>query len=178
MQYIVYNTESGKIKGWYSVEEDQISSQCETSESYLAVEEYNPTATHFLSGRLITINEVKTVDEIRQIKLNALAEYRYEREIGGVTINDLVISTDRESQSLLTSACLTVQMTPAAIINWKSPTGWVKLNKTAIELIALAVSTHVQACFTVEESHDSAIKKLTTVDQINNYDVTIGWPVN
>lgn len=120
---------------------------------------------------------VPTVASIKAAKLLELAAKRYEIETGGITVNGSTISTDRDSQAMLTSAWVIMQMTPNAVIDWKAPTGWVKLNKAAIEPIAMAVSTHVQACFTAESIHAAAINKLKTEEELNDYDIATGWPM-
>jgi len=51
----------------------------------------------------------------------------------------------------------------------------VQIGKADVEAIAAAVGAHVQRCFSQERSHATAIAALTTVEDVDNYDITSGW---
>ena len=101
----------------------------------------------------------KGVEVLRALKLADIAASRYALEVGGLTLPDgAKIKTDRESQSLVASALLRVQRSPALLIDWKGENGWVKIDKAAVEAIADAVGDHVQACFTAERIKADELK--------------------
>lgn len=109
-------------------------------------------------------------------KLAALAAYRYEKETAGITVGGAVIKTDEVSQSRITGAWATAQINPDVLIDWKGENGWAQINKTAIDAISMAVSAHVQACYSKEKFHAEAINALATAADIEAYDITTGWP--
>ncbi len=119
-----------------------------------------------------------TLEEARAAKLAALAATRWQRETGGITVNGIAVATDRESQALLTGAWCRCQQDPETLINWKGGNGWVQLGKTAVEYLAVSVSTHIEDCFTNERIHAEAIAELTTIEEVSAYDITTGWPSN
>lgn len=103
-----------------------------------------------------------------------LAEKRWRVETGGITVNAMPISTTRSSQALITGAYNLVQLDPAKIIDWKTQTGFVPLDATAIAAIALAVGNHVQACFALEAKllADIDAGTITTKSEID----AAAWP--
>ena len=66
----------------------------------------------------------------------------------GIEVEGLHVQTDDLSQSRLTAAALAAQLDPGATVRWKLATGaFVELTAPQIIALALAVRTHVQACF-------------------------------
>ena len=52
-----------------------------------------------------------------------IAQARYNAEIAGVTINGVLIKTDRETQAVLTAACLQAYIDSGYSLNWKTGDG-------------------------------------------------------
>lgn len=104
-------------------------------------------------------------------KLAELAQLRFEKETGGVTVNGTVIRTDRESQAVISGAYNAMQIDPTRVIDFKGVNGWVKLDSAAVTVVSEAVADHVQACFTRERELVLALG-----DDINT-DITTGWPI-
>lgn len=102
------------------------------------------------------------------------AEKRWERETGGIAIGGIPVKTDRESQSLIMGAHITASITQANV-KWKSDAGFVELTPDQITGMALAVSAHVQACFTAEANILPLIEDgtIATVDAVLLWE---GWP--
>lgn len=109
-------------------------------------------------------------------KLSELAAYRYSKETAGITVNGSKIKTDRESQAMLTGAKAYSDLNESATIDWKGENGWVRIDRAAILAISQAVAAHVQECFSNEKVHAEAIAALSTIADIEAYDITTGWP--
>jgi Domain of unknown function (DUF4376) len=82
---------------------------------------------------------------------------RKAKETGGITVAGAIISTDRESQAMINGAYNLAQVNPAVTFRFKAEGGFVVLDATAIATVAVAVGTHVQACFTKEADVDASI---------------------
>lgn len=97
------------------------------------------------------------------------ATRRYAREIGGIEAAGIVIDTSRESQAMIAGAHAYVQATPAATVEFKAASGWVTLDAATVTTIALAVASHVQACFAAEKAADEAIDAgtITTAAEVD-----------
>jgi hypothetical protein len=100
------------------------------------------------------------------------ANLKYETETGGITVNGYPVSTDRQSQSMMTSTVLSLQLAPNTVVNWKGPDGnFTVLTREAITGIALLTMQHVATCFSVEAEVDKLIdsKDITTPEQVTKY---------
>lgn len=105
-----------------------------------------------------------------------VAQRRYEKETGGVSVAGVVVRTDRESQAMLTGAKSFSDVNPDALIDWKTADGWAKIDRATLTSIAQAVGAHVQACFSNERVHHEAIDALSTSADMEAYDISTGWP--
>lgn len=112
------------------------------------------------------------IDDARKAKLADLAALRFIKETAGIN----GIRTDRESQALLTGAALAASLDPDYTVDWKGEAGWTTLNAVQLLGAAQAVRGHVQACFSNERAHATAIALLDTVEAVEAYDLSSGWP--
>lgn len=134
-----------------------------------AAGEFGPVAAY--------VPPVRTVADAQSEKLAALAAMRYARETAGLVINGATVKTDRESQAALTGAYTSLKNGLVSAIDWKADGRvWVSLSLAQVEAMAQAVAAHVQACFTAERAHAESISALTTVEAVDAYDVSTGWP--
>ena len=84
----------------------------------------------------------------KEAKKAEIAQARYNAEIAGVTINGVLIKTDRETQAVLTAACLQAYIDSGYSLNWKTGDGtFVSLPADKIMAFGTAVRAHVQSCF-------------------------------
>lgn len=120
------------------------------------------------------------IEKIRDTKLRAATDMRWEVMSGGVTLpNGMVVETDETSFNRVTSVIAGYEssgLTEYSIISFKTSTGFVKLSIAEVKQIAGLMGTHMQACFAAEEAHYKAIDLLETREDIANYDVSTGWP--
>lgn len=101
-----------------------------------------------------------------------LASHRFVFETGGLTLGgDLKILTDRESQAQLSSALTTLQAGLVPDTDWKAANGWESVNIEQIKPIATAVAAHVRGCFRGERIVETAIKRASTVAEIQAIDI-------
>ena len=89
-----------------------------------------------------------TFEDLRNRKYREIAQARYNAEIAGVTINGVLIKTDRETQAVLTAAYLQAYIDSGYSLNWKTGDGtFVSLPAEQIMAFGTAVRQHVQSCF-------------------------------
>lgn len=74
-----------------------------------------------------------------------LANYRWQVESGGMTINGVTVQTDANSRANILGA-----KELGISIQWKTPDGFVTLTAEQVAGIATAVGMHIQKCFEVE----------------------------
>ena len=126
------------------------------------------TATYALEDRPLA--------DVKADRLAALAALRWQIETGGITIGGVSVRTDIESQGKITGAHALVTAAPSTVIDWKGASGWVQLDAATMTAIALAVGTHIQACYSAEKTHAEAISAAETAEAAGTYDFTGGWP--
>jgi hypothetical protein len=118
----------------------------------------------------------KTAEELAAdtaSRLWFLADYRYEKEVGGVTVSSVPVNTDRETQSKLIAVRILAKEDVNYSVDWKGTDGFVTLNAATIIAIADAVATYVQACFSREKVLSAAINAAQDPASV---DITTGWP--
>lgn len=98
------------------------------------------------------------------------ASARYNKEVGGTTINGITYATDRETQGKLVGAYNLAQVNTNLGIDWKLPDGtFTTLDAAAITAAAVAVGSFVQQCFGAEAAIVVGINggTITTAAQID-----------
>lgn len=119
---------------------------------------------------------VKSVEEIRADLVAAATEQRWLHETGGIDIGGVRVGTGLDDQNRLSGVLSAIQLGGLESVDFKAQTGWVVLTAAELQGIALAISAHVQACFTAERAHHEAIEQLQTQADVDAYDVMAGWP--
>ena len=120
----------------------------------------------------------KDLDSVKKLILADLAAKRYQVEVGGIELNGSVIATDRETQAKISGAVSAVAAGLPAPLTWKGPGGFVTLDAPTLTAIALAIASHVQACFVNEAFHADKINGKQKVETVLAYDYSTGWPAN
>lgn len=99
-----------------------------------------------------------------------LADYRWQKETGGITISGLPIRTDDRSKMLLAAIQQEIATTndPTHTRQTKTTAGFVSLSDAQLSALYLAVISHVQKCFDCEQSLISSIDSstLTTTQEV------------
>lgn len=101
----------------------------------------------------------------------AAATARFAKESGGITVGGAPVATDRGSQAMLTGAYNSATRDANWSTVWKTSSGaFLSLNSAQIIGIAVAVSSHVEACFAKEAQVAVAIDAgtVTTVQQVTD----------
>lgn len=119
---------------------------------------------------------VKSLAEVKADLLAAVTAERWNRETGGITIAGVQVGTNLDDQNRLSGVLSAIQLGGLTSVDFKAQSGWVELTAPELQGIALAISAHVQACFTAERAHHEAIEQLQTQADVDAYDVMAGWP--
>lgn len=111
-------------------------------------------------------------DQLRE----AATARRWEVEQAGIVVAGVPVQTTTEDQNRITSVLTAITLGNLAQVDFKSAAGWITLPADAIKGLGAAISAHIQACFTAERRHHEAIEALQTVEALEAYDVSQGWP--
>jgi hypothetical protein len=111
--------------------------------------------------------------------LSRLAEYRWQREIEGVRVGDMLIETDREARGSLTSAVVLAQMAMMQgqpfRVPWKTREGFRELDAAALIEAGQAAAAHVAGCFAREKAIAGQIEMMTDPDALDALDMQVVW---
>ena len=119
------------------------------------------------SGQIVENDLTPTRDELKAAKRAEIAAARYAAEISGITLNDVSIRTDRESQALITGAALAASHDENYSVTWKAKNGFVTLTAAQIIAVAQAARQHVQSSFDREAALQAAIDAAETEAELN-----------
>ena len=111
----------------------------------------------------------RTLGGAKTAKLAEIADWRYRREVGGVTVGGARIKTDRESQATVTGAFTAMSQGLLQSVDWKAANDqWVTLTLPEMTAIAQAVTAHVQECFTLEKQYAALVDQAQTIEAVDN----------
>ena len=113
-----------------------------------------------------------TLDELKAQKKSAIAAARYNAEIAGTTVNDVLIDTGRGSQALITGAALAAVIDNDYSLNWKTTAGFIHLSAPEIIAVAQSVRAHVQACFDREGELVALVDAAKTSEELDAIDIS------
>jgi hypothetical protein len=112
----------------------------------------------------------------RETLAAALAEYRYEKEIAGITCGGIPISTERGDQRTVMHTIRTeARSNPEFVAPLKAAAGFVSLNAAAIMNVTDAMLWYINACFVRESQLLTAMAATDDLDAIAA-DMETGWP--
>lgn len=117
------------------------------------------------------------INTIKQLKINELADYRWNQQNAGTVFNDIPILTDDDSQSKILGIRLQTVIDPTYTVNFKTAIGFFTLDANTIAAVSDAVRLHIQNCFNNEATHLTNINALTDANSVINYDISTGWPI-
>ena len=92
----------------------------------------------------------KTLDTVKDEVRQAVAAYRYDKEVGGIEFGEAIVATDRGSQSMLNAAVSRAKEDSTFTVDWKTRSGFVTLDAPSLIALGNAVSNHVEQCFSAE----------------------------
>lgn len=113
--------------------------------------------------------------DYRAKRLVDLGQQRWRRQCEGVYVLGHRFSTRPEDVLQVNALLIQVEHFGPDVIDYKSLTGFVKLNYSHLLEVLQAMHRHVQRCFTIEAQHTAKLNALTDRDALLHYDITKGW---
>ena len=116
----------------------------------------------------------------RELIKRAVTSKRYEVEVGGVKVSNVIYSTDRESQTKYVAVAVDISKSNVETwsITWKTlENNFVTLNANQAIQIVDSVRDHVQACFNKEAEYYNLIDNSNTA-VLKTIDFSAGWSSN
>ena len=116
------------------------------------------------------------VADRKTAKLAELADFRWSKEVGGITIDGMVIETTDRSKTLVTGALMMAQANPAATFQFKTTDNqYVQIDAAQMIGVYQAIGAHVQTCFAREQEVAALINALETAQEVIDFDIAGAW---
>jgi len=131
-----------------------------------------------VSHEVINLTAQESTDRLNAAKDKLITELTAKSEsVAGedLTLNGMTFTTDIKSINEITSSLSIMGRNPTETIDFRGVNGWAVANKAALEGMQDAVWNKRKATNANHKAHEDAITALTTVQLVNDYDISTGW---
>ena len=140
--------------------------------------------TGYMAGHIGMRDSVWASSDTPDAPVTALKEYltayaqtlRQEAETLGVDVNGSIFSTDVGSQVKYVGILVYASMDKTYSGTWQTQTGFVTLDAGGVVVMTLHVMAYLQVCFAWEQAILAQIEAATTVEELQQIDLTTGRP--
>lgn len=117
--------------------------------------------------------------ELATVKAQKLAEidaYDTSSAVNGFMLNGATVWLDKSTRvGLMNSTTITKAMGQLTTTLWLGESKMEVPCDTAIQLLS-ALEMYALECFNVTAAHKKAVSELTSIEEVENYDITAGYP--
>lgn len=133
-----------------------------------------------LAGYKEYVEPEPTVEELlEQANAQKIAEieaYDTSPAVNGFALNGTVVWLDKATRvGLMNSTSITKAMGQPTTTLWLGESKMEVPCDTAIQLLS-ALEMYALECFNVTAAHKKAVSELTTIEEVEKYDITAGYP--
>ena len=152
-----------------------------TSEIYCAedaeLQDYEVVAySDYLRAENKKKYEGKTLEEAKEILLAEIDAYDKSSAVNGFALNGAVVWLDKATRvGLMNSTSITKVMGQPTTTLWLGESKMEVPCDTAIQLLS-ALEMYALECFNVTAAHKKAVSELTTIEEVEKYNITAGYP--
>lgn len=152
-----------------------------TSEVYCAedaeLQDYEVVAySDYLRAENKKKYEGKTIEEAKGMLLAEIEAYDKSSAVNGFALNNTVVWLDKATRvGLMNSTSITKAMGQPTTTLWLGESKMEVPCDTAIQLLS-ALEMYALECFNVTAAHKKAVSELTSIEEVEKYDITAGYP--
>ena len=112
----------------------------------------------------------------KQLKIAEIDAYDKSSAVNGFALNGAVVWLDKATRvGLMNSTSITKAMGQPTTTLWLGDSKMEVPCDTAIQLLS-ALEMYALECFNVTAAHKVAVSELTTIEEVEKYDITAGYP--
>lgn len=120
--------------------------------------------------------EGKTLEEAKEMLLAEIDAYDTSSAVNGFVLNGAVVWLDKATRvGLMNSTTIAKAMGQATTTLWLGESKMEVPCDTAIQLLS-ALEMYALECFNVTAAHKKAVSELTSIEEVEKYDITAGYP--
>ena len=152
-----------------------------TSEIYCAkdaeLQDYEVVAySDYLRAENKKKYEGKTLEEAKEMLLAEIDAYDKSSAVNGFALNGAVVWLDKVTRvGLMNSTSITKAMGQPTTTLWLGESKMEVPCDTAIQLLS-ALEMYALECFNVTAAHKVAVSELNSIEEVEKYDITAGYP--
>ena len=148
----------------------------ECVECSMPVSEYSETAVNeaYAAWKAATAN--RGLARAKREILKHIEAYDTSSAVNGFVLNGAVVWLDKATRvGLMNSTSITKAMGKPTTTLWLGESKMEVPCDTAIQLLS-ALEMYALECFNVTAAHKVAVSELTTIEEVEKYDITAGYP--
>lgn len=112
----------------------------------------------------------------KQLKIAEIDAYDTSPAVNGFALNGTVVWLDKATRvGLMNSTSITKAMGQPTTTLWLGESEMEVPCDTAIQLLS-ALEMYALECFNVTAAHKKAVSELTSIEEVEKYDITAGYP--
>lgn len=120
--------------------------------------------------------EGKTLEEAKEMLLAEIDAYDKSSAVNGFVLNGAVVWLDKATRvGLMNSTSITKAMGQPTTTLWLGESKMEVPCDTAIQLLS-ALEMYALECFNVTAAHKVAVSELNSIEEVETYDITAGYP--
>lgn len=120
--------------------------------------------------------EGKTLEEAKEMLLAEIDAYDTSSAVNGFYLNGATVWLDKSTRvGLMNSTTITKAMGQPTTTLWLGESKMEVPCDTAIQLLS-ALEMYALECFNVTAAHKKAVSELTTIEEVEKYDISAGYP--
>ena len=148
----------------------------ECVECSMPVSEYSETAVNEAYAAWKTAMANRGLARAKREVLKKIEDYDTSPAVNGFALNGTVVWLDKATRvGLMNSTSITKAMGQATTTLWLGESKMEVPCDTAIQLLS-ALEMYALECFNVTAAHKKAVSELTSIEKVEKYDITAGYP--
>lgn len=118
----------------------------------------------------------KTLNEAIDEKLNEIDNYDISNEVNGFYLNGNLVWLDRDTRASLRNTIESSIILGRENLNIWFNDMYVTIPIAIAKNLLAALELYATDCYNVTAQHKVAVKELTTIEEVDNYDITSDYP--
>ena len=148
----------------------------ECVECSMPVSEYSETAVNEAYTAWATAMANRRLARAKREVLKKIEDYDTSPAVNGFSLNGAVVWLDKATRvGLMNSTSITKAMGQPTTTLWLGESKMEVPCDTAIRLLS-ALEMYALECFNVTAAHKKAVSELTSIEEVEKYDITAGYP--
>lgn len=148
----------------------------ECVECSMPVSEFSETAVNEAYAAWKTATANRRLARAKREVLKKIEAYDTSSAINGFTLNGTVVWLDKATRvGLMNSTSITKTMGQPTTTLWLGKSKMEVPCDTAIQLLS-ALEMYALECFNVTAAHKKAVSELNSIEEVEKYDITAGYP--